>query len=315
VRPHDSGRGHAGQADAGQAGAVQRLVDLGFSQYEARAYIGLLGREPMTGYAISNATGVPQPKVYEALRRLAAKGVVAPVTGEPARFLAVPADRLLADLESSFSQRLASAERELAEVSGEADGNGYRVLRSSSAWSEIQQRAVSVIDGARRHVYVSVNCAQPEQIADAIGRADERGVYCDVLHFGEPIVELSRGRAVGHESTRGVLYRRHQARHVAVVADSADVVWALASDGTRWESMAGSDNLLAALAKGYIRHDIYVQQIWNEFHDVLQDRFGPGMQQLVGELSARRPAGAEPAERPAARPERRTARSQGGRLA
>jgi hypothetical protein len=70
-----------------------------------------------------------------------------------------------------------------------------------------------------------------------LGRADARGVVRDVLHFGEPIVELQHGRTAGHDSTRGVVYR-HQARHVAVVADSADVMW------------------------------------------------GPGMQQLVGELSA-----------------------------
>jgi HTH-type transcriptional regulator, sugar sensing transcriptional regulator len=36
-----------------QHGAVQRLIDLGFSQYEAQAYVGLFGREPMTGYALS----------------------------------------------------------------------------------------------------------------------------------------------------------------------------------------------------------------------------------------------------------------------
>jgi HTH-type transcriptional regulator, sugar sensing transcriptional regulator len=64
----------------------------------------------------------------------------------------------------------------------------------------------------------------------------------------------------------------------------------VAGDGANWQSLAGRDQLLAALAKGYIRHDIYVQEIWNEFGDVLTQRWGPGMQQLVGELSAR-PAG------------------------
>jgi HTH-type transcriptional regulator, sugar sensing transcriptional regulator len=44
-------------------GPVQRLIELGFSQYEAQAYVGLLGREPLTGYALSNLTGIPQPKV------------------------------------------------------------------------------------------------------------------------------------------------------------------------------------------------------------------------------------------------------------
>lgn len=274
----------------GQHAAVQRLIDLGFSQYEAQAYVGLLGREPLTGYALSNLTGIPQPKVYETLRRLAAKGVVAALPGEPARFVAVPAGQLLAGLEDSFRARLSGAQRELADAQAAPGADGYRVLRNFTSWQLIEERAVSVIDGSRRHVYVSVNCADPQVIAAAIGRADGRGVVCDVLHFGEPIVALQHGRTFGHDSTRGVVYRRHQARHVAVVADSANVLWALAGDGVDWQSVAGHDQLLAALAKGYIRHDIYVQQIWDEFHEVLAERWGPGMQRLVGELSAR-PAG------------------------
>jgi HTH-type transcriptional regulator, sugar sensing transcriptional regulator len=270
----------------GQHGAVQRLMELGFSQYEAQAYMGLLGREPLTGYALANATGIPQPKVYETLRRLTAKGVVAALEGEPARFVAIPADQLLADLEGGFRARLAGARRELAAATPAPGAGGYRVLRAAPGWEAAEDQAVAAIDGSRRHVYVSVNCPDPQAIAAAIGRADARGVACDVLHFGEPIVELRHGRTVGHDSTRGVVYRRHQARHVAVVADSADVVWAVAGDGANWQSLAGRDQLLAALAKGYVRHDMYVQEIWNEFHDVLTQRWGPGMQQLVRELSA-----------------------------
>jgi len=293
-----------------QQGAVQRLIELGFSQYEAQAYVGLLGREPLTGYALSKVTGIPQPKVYETLRRLSARGVVAATEGEPARFVAVPAEQLLADLEGSFRARLAGAQRELADATQAPGASGYRVLRAFTSWEAIEERAVGVIDGSDRHVYVSVNCADPQGIAAALGRADGRGVVCDVLHFGEPIVELRHGRTIGHDSTRGVVYRRHQARHLAVVGDSADVVWALAEDGADWQSLAGHDQLLAALAKGYIRHDCYVQQIWNEFPDVLAERWGPGMQQLVGEMSAHpatpaRPARTESGRRPAARQRQR----------
>jgi len=269
-----------------QQGAVQRLIELGFSQYEAQAYVGLLGREPLTGYALANVTGIPQPKVYETLHRLAAKGVVAAMEGEPARFVAVPADQLLAGLAESFQERLAGAQRELASATQAPGTAQYRVLQAYGSWEAIEERAVAAIDGSLRHVYLSVNCQDPQAVAAALERADGRSVVCDVLHFGEPVVALRHGRTVGHDSTRGVVYRRHQARHVAVVADSADVVWAVAEDGADWQSVAGRDKLLAALAKGYIRHDIYVQQIWNEFHDVLAQRWGPGMQQLVGDLAA-----------------------------
>jgi sugar-specific transcriptional regulator TrmB len=234
-----------------QQGAVQRLIELGFSQYEAQAYVGLLGREPLTGYALANVTGIPQPKVYETLRRLTGRGVVAAMEGEPARFVAVPADQLLADLEGSFRARLAGAQRELADVTQAPGTSGYRVLRAFTSWAEIEQQTVAVIDGSSRHVYVSVNCPDPQGIAAALARADDRGVVCDVLHFGEPIVALRHGRTIGHDSIRGVVYRRHQARHVAVVGDSADVVWAVAEDGADWQSVAGHDPLLASLAKGY----------------------------------------------------------------
>jgi sugar-specific transcriptional regulator TrmB len=177
---------------------VQHLIELGFSQYEAQAYVGLLGSEPLTGYALSNVTGIPQPKVYETLRRLTAKGVVVPVDGEPARFVAMPADQLLSDLEDTFRARLAGAQRELAQATQVPDGDGYRVLRSFRRWEAIEARAVEVLDSSNRHVYISVNCPDPQVIADAIKRADARGVVCDVLHFGEPIVELRHGRARQH---------------------------------------------------------------------------------------------------------------------
>ncbi|HEX9344040.1 MAG TPA: helix-turn-helix domain-containing protein, partial [Actinomycetota bacterium] len=66
------------------AGLAERLVELGFSHYEARAYLGLLGQQPMTGYALANATRIPQPKVYETLRRLVDKRVVVQTGADPA---------------------------------------------------------------------------------------------------------------------------------------------------------------------------------------------------------------------------------------
>lgn len=281
------------------AGAVQQLIQLGFSQYEARAYVGLLGSEPLTGYALSNLTGIPQPKVYETLRRLQAKGIVAPLDGEPARFVAKSADELLAGLEDSFRARLASAERELARTPA-GHGQGFKVLQSFDSWPAIEQQAVELVRSSDRHVYVSINCPHPQAIAAAIADADDRGVACDVLHFGKPIVTLQHGRSHGHDSTRGVLYRRHQARHIAMVGDSWRVLWAVAEDGSSWQSLVGADSLLAALAKGYIRHDVYVQQIWYDFHDVLADRYGPGMQRLVAELAG-----------PADQPDRGTPTGQG----
>ncbi|MGH9103278.1 MAG: TrmB family transcriptional regulator, partial [Acidimicrobiales bacterium] len=156
--------------------SVERLMELGFSQYEARAYVGLLGKEPMTGYALSNATGIPQPKVYETLRRLARKGTAVQLEGTPARFVALPPAQVLSHLETAFRRRLADAELDLMR---EAQGGGARelaVLQAMTDWEAIEARAVQLIDSSTRHLYVSLNCEDADAARDALRRADGRGV-------------------------------------------------------------------------------------------------------------------------------------------
>ncbi len=262
-------------------GAIGHLVELGFSQYEARAYVGLLGAaEPVTGYALSNATGVPQPKVYETLRRLARKGVAVMLAGEPARFVALPPAQLLAQMDVGFRRRLADAELALLRTDP-TDGAHYRAFGTLNTWSAVQGEAVRLLDETTRHAYVSLNAEHAEATQEAIARADTRGVRLDVLYFSKEPMELRNGRILRHLSTDGVVYRHHQARHVAVVSDSTKVLWGLAPDGGEWNAITGDDALMAAAIKGYVRHDLYVQQIVAEFAPELSERFGPGLEQLV----------------------------------
>src|SRR5258706_8314375 len=99
-----------------ESAVIGALVDLGFSQYEARTYAGLIGRGPMTGYAIAKETRVPQPKVYETLGRLVERGAITQVSDTPANFIAVAPARVIAELEASFRERLSSVEVEIARM-------------------------------------------------------------------------------------------------------------------------------------------------------------------------------------------------------
>ncbi|MBN1935168.1 MAG: TrmB family transcriptional regulator, partial [Anaerolineae bacterium] len=38
---------------------IEQLVKIGFSEYEAKAYIALLRENPITGYQLSKLSGVP----------------------------------------------------------------------------------------------------------------------------------------------------------------------------------------------------------------------------------------------------------------
>ncbi|TQM36830.1 transcriptional regulator [Pseudonocardia cypriaca] len=263
--------------------AVEQLTELGFSQYEARAYVGLLGAEPMTGYALANRTGIPQPKVYETLRRLEAKNAVGRVGDDPARFVAVPAEQLLSTVDAQFRARVIGTKQSLAEIDQRSAQRAH-VLPSLTDWDSIATRAADMLRQAGRHVYLSTHAEQLARFDADIADAQARGVEFDLLCFGSSKVTVPRGRMLQHASTEGMVYRHHQARHLAVVVDSTDALWALAPNGSDWDAAVAADPLFTALVKGFIRHDLDVQQIYADFPEELRARYGPGLQQL------RRPA-------------------------
>ena len=94
-----------------QATAV--LENLGFSAYEARAYLGLLQESPINGYQLSKLTGIPRSRVYETLERLTSKGYAVPFQTDPVQYAPLSVDELQLRLKEQFSDNLSSLEVEL----------------------------------------------------------------------------------------------------------------------------------------------------------------------------------------------------------
>jgi sugar-specific transcriptional regulator TrmB len=58
------------------ADIVALLQQLGFSEYEARAYTALLQRSPLNGYELAKAAGLPRANVYAVLQKLEERNAV-----------------------------------------------------------------------------------------------------------------------------------------------------------------------------------------------------------------------------------------------
>ena len=256
------------------------LLTLGFSQYESRCYVGLLGPGPQTGYAVSKATGVPQPKVYEALRKLVGRGAAQVLPGEPTRFVAVPPEQLFTDLTASFDQRTDAPRAARARLTVRPPrARASRVARLTGRDEALEAAAVMINESERR-LYLSATADDLALLRSPVQAAVGRGVDIVVLCFGR-MPFASRGmRVFRHASTDGALYRHHQARHVAIVADSRATLFALAPDGKGWSAIRTDSPLIIAAVKGYVRHDIDLQQIFGDFRAELTEAYGPGLQQL-----------------------------------
>lgn len=260
---------------------ASELVRLGFSTYEARTYLGLLVAGESTGYRISNDTGVPQPKVYETLRRLAERGAATLITERPARYMAVPPEQLLSRLEREFGHRLARARSRLAEVPiGQTAGPGLTVNRLGSIELALAE-ARRAIDAATTRVYLHARRDELKPLASSVRSAAERGVEFVMVHFGALPFPAPPGRVVRHASTDGTLYASRSVRHLAAVVDSQFGLWVLAREGQPDDGFFADSPLLASLVKTYIRHDLFVQRIYADFPAELEEQYGPGLLSLT----------------------------------
>jgi sugar-specific transcriptional regulator TrmB len=260
---------------------AERLVQLGFSQYEARTYVGLLlSDDAATGYGVSNDTGVPQPKVYETLRKLVERGAAVQVGERPARYAATPPDVLLGSLERDFQGRLRAARMGLESLPHLGVADPPLPVSGLSRFEAAAARAEAVIGRAHARVYLHARSDELRPLAPAVAAASERGVEFVIVHFGPLPFARPRGQVVRHESTEGTLYPSRKSRHLAVVVDSEWSLWAVARDGERWEGMHGDGALLAGLIKTYIRHDLFVQRMYADAPELFEERYGPGLLRL-----------------------------------
>jgi len=263
------------------ASMAERLTQLGFSQYEAKTYVGLLVNGEQTGYALSNLTGVPQPKVYETLRRLVERGAVIQLLERPATYSAIPAKQLFTSLEADFKRRLADAQEGLKRLQlGSAEDQRELIWKLNSLENALN-RATSSITSATSTVYLSGTTAILERLKGVVTGASERGVNIVMLHFGPLPFALPRGRTFRHASTEGSLYPHRQAHHLAIVTDSARALWAIARDGQLWEGLYSEDGIFAGVVKGYIRHDVMIQRIYADFPAEMTNLYGPGLLELA----------------------------------
>jgi sugar-specific transcriptional regulator TrmB len=266
---------------------VERLARLGFSLYEARTYVGLLAAGGSTGYSVANETGVPQPKVYETLRRLVDRGAAVQSGVRPARYSAVPPQVLLTRLEDDFRERLEAARLGLDQLPPRNAPDAPLPVTRLDSFEGVVARATCAIENARRRVYLHGRAHELEALAAAVEASAERGVEYVIVHFGPLPFAKPAGQVVRHTSTEGTLYASREVRHLAVEVDSRWSLWALARDGRTWDGMCCDEPLVASLVKTYIRHDLFVQRIYADRPAALEELYGPGLLELADLSGAR----------------------------
>src|SRR4051794_14609110 len=117
--------------------ATTFLQELGFGEYEARAYVALLQHNPVNGYELAKASGIPRANVYAILQKLEERGAVVrsdEMTG--VRYAPVPPTEVIQRLGQRVQGILQAAQEALDDLSSPVEQPSIWNVRSYAALLE-----------------------------------------------------------------------------------------------------------------------------------------------------------------------------------
>ncbi|WP_300673594.1 TrmB family transcriptional regulator [Desulfoluna sp.] len=255
---------------------IQQITSLGFSEYEAKAYVHLLSVQPATAYELSQTSGIPSSKVYEILGRLVEKRI-AFVEGEgrKKKYVAMPPDEFVESRRSVFDRTVHSLEEGLKKIMVKTDDVSF--IWNMTEYDFLLDKAQRMIEGAEETLLLSTWQEELSPLIAPLTQAEARGVKIATVHFGE--TDETTGHIFEHP-IEDTLFEEKGGRGFVLVVDAKTAIVATITDGNHVEGAWSLNQGFITLAEDYIKHDIYIMKIVHRFDDLLLSTFGSRYQHL-----------------------------------
>ncbi len=175
-----------------------RLKELGLNEYEVRAYLTLLKNGPLTAGELATLSKVPQPRIYDVVRTLMAKGFITTTAGRPMRVIPLSPEKVVEAIRRRYNERLEELKGELERLyTPHREIGSVTVIKSRIAFEEHLEEA---IENARHHLSIAL----PAELLGKVGgklrkkKAEKAVVHLFVYGSGEvpPVANEIRSREV-----------------------------------------------------------------------------------------------------------------------
>lgn len=157
------------------------LVQLGFSQYEIKAYLALVGEFPINGSQLSRRSGIPRARIYDVLLSLKDKGLA--VELKEGHYAPLPPEELIKRLRHAFETNLSELEEKLESA---ATAETYDFVWIMRGYGQVMVKAKEMIAGAEKEIYVRLFPAEGQMLAEDLREAQGRDIPVNYISMGHP---------------------------------------------------------------------------------------------------------------------------------
>ncbi|HIG42161.1 MAG TPA: TrmB family transcriptional regulator [Gammaproteobacteria bacterium] len=261
---------------------IALIQQMGFTAYEAKAYLGLLSCQPASAYEVAKRSTVPTSKIYETLNKLVSKGVVQPTSSETKQSSGKRGQHYVALSPEDFSRQIQetalSQTRELLpllELVHDSPGGDY--IWPLTTRGQIVAKASEMIRQTRSSLLVSCWPEELSWLEQDLREAENQGAKIALVHFGPPTQTIG---ATYHHPVEKTLYEEKGGRGLTLVADSQVVLIAnfrkIGSIDAAWSKTQA----FVTVAEDYIKHDVYITKVTRFLNKEMLARFGANYEKL-----------------------------------
>ena len=255
--------------------AIDHLMEIGFTEYEARTYVALLGSHPATAYETAQVSGIPTSKIYEVLARLHEKGVVS-ISGDESKkkYIPIQAQEFISRSKNKYNKTLDALEKELETAETDEDVSYIWNLYN---YGILLDKAERIIKNSENNILISGWKEELVHLDKALKEQNTKGVNISIVHFGE--ISIETGMIFQHP-IEDTIYGEKGGRGLVIIADSTTALMGTVFENYRVEGACSMNSGFVTLAEDYIKHDIYLMKIVKRFDNLLIEKFGKGYEKL-----------------------------------
>ena len=271
----------------GQSGTMEHmdrdlagmLKELGFTEYEAKAYLALLKISPATAYVVARESGVPRSKVYGVLGGLAERGVVFVSHGEPVRYAPMPPGELVQSRRREAEELLAAAEEGLEEyVQQGAGGVDDDRIWDIEGRGEILSRTRDLVGRAEERVLLQLWQEDAPELEEELAAAAKCGVEITVIAYGDPGYPFAK--VYLHEPGPEQITREYGGRWIIASVDAGEIIAGIVSPEEVAKAAWSSHPAVVMPITEQVKHDLYIAELLGSHREVLEEAYGPSLERL-----------------------------------
>jgi HTH-type transcriptional regulator, sugar sensing transcriptional regulator len=233
------------------ADIVNLLQEVGFGEYEARAYLALLQHNPASGYEVAKVSGIPRPNIYAVLQKLEQRGTVGRLQrNNTTLYVPVTPEEFLARIGERFQATLATAQQALQQLAKPPEP---AYVWNMQGYPNLLGQARTLIAGASAHLLLALSPDEAHPLANELAQAEARGIEITTLCLAACLQECGgcRGRIYRYKVVETL-----DVRWLMLVSDAAEVLIGEVAAGGETSVVHTRQQLLVAMTSWFIWHSV-----------------------------------------------------------